>query len=211
MSLKILGISGSPVKGGNVEYLLDHALQSVASDDVATEAVHLSRLDVAGCRHCNWCLKKQTAERYCNANDGMTEIYPKLTAADGVLLATPVHIGRLSGQLACLIDRTRAYVHGTVYRSGLRDKVGGGLAVAYFRNSGAERALMDLHWFFHTLGLVVASPQLPHLGGIAYSSQNGEGRPVREERHAVKLDEFGLRGAEATAARMVELLRWRTT
>ena len=60
----------------------------------------------------------------------MKIIYPKILEADGILLATPVHFGRLSGLMANMIDRLRVFVYGNVYRGQIRNKIGGALAVA---------------------------------------------------------------------------------
>jgi len=207
MTMRILGISGSPVGGGNVEYMLGAALEEIDGDRVQTTALHLSSLKVEGCRHCNWCIKKQTEDRFCAVRDDMDRIYSEATACDGLLIATPVHLGRMSGQLACALDRFRAFVHGAYYRGVLRNKVGGALAVSFFRNSGAERALADLHWLFHTFNLIVATPDFPHLGAVAYASIKGEGQVQKGLRHQVSLDEMGMASARATAKRVVELVR----
>ncbi|PWI49283.1 hypothetical protein CEE45_02765 [Candidatus Heimdallarchaeota archaeon B3_Heim] len=39
----------------------------------------------------------------------MSEIYPLLLEADGLLLASPVYFGRLSGCLANFVDRLRVF------------------------------------------------------------------------------------------------------
>lgn len=97
---------------------------SVTSSDseVQADIFNLSGLQIAGCQHCNWCLKSQTPEKFCTLSDGMDKIYPALVRADAVILATPVHIGRMSGMMADMIDRMRVFVYGNVHRGGSRIK-----------------------------------------------------------------------------------------
>ena len=58
--IRILGVSGSPVKGGNTEAFLDKALTYAASfEDVSTQMVSLAEKKISDCIHCNWCVAKQ--------------------------------------------------------------------------------------------------------------------------------------------------------
>lgn len=131
MEVKILGICGSPVKGGNTEVFLNETLR-VAREmgEVSTEMIPLAGKKIEDCRHCNWCLTKQEEGKVCAIKDDMVEIYPKLLEADALLLATPTYFTRLSGYLAIFTDRFRAFVLGKHYRGALSNKVGGALTVA---------------------------------------------------------------------------------
>ena len=46
MACKILGISGSPVKQGNVETFLTRAVEGLPSRDINREIIHLSGLKI---------------------------------------------------------------------------------------------------------------------------------------------------------------------
>lgn len=62
--MKVLGIHSSPIKKGNTAFLLDRALEEAgALPGVATEAIALAGLTIGDCRHCNWCMSKQTHDR----------------------------------------------------------------------------------------------------------------------------------------------------
>ena len=81
-----------------MEALLKEALRGATSNpEVQTEVFNLSGLQITGCQHCNWCIQKQTPEKFCAISDGMDKIYPAVERADVIILATPVHIGRMSG------------------------------------------------------------------------------------------------------------------
>lgn len=206
--LKILAVCGSRVSDGNTEALVQHALDSArALDTVETELIALAGREIAPCLHCNWCLRKQTAQRPCNQDDAMLDIYSKLMSADAVILASPAHFGRLSGALADFIDRTRALLHGKVYKYPLRNKVGGALSVAYFRGGGIETTLSSINAFFLIHRMVLATGGLYQLGAAAFSSLEGSGRFAPEPRHLVLQDGYGLASAERLMERVVELAR----
>jgi multimeric flavodoxin WrbA len=206
--VKILGVCGSPVRGGNVEALLERAIQSLDGDPaVHSEIITLAGGEVGDCVHCNWCLRKQEGARRCSLDDGMTAFYPRVEAADILVFATPVYFGRLSGHMAAFIDRMRVYVHGNVSAGLLRNKVGGSIAVAWFRMAGLEMALLSMNQFFYAVNMVIASPDLGLQGGAAFSSLEGTGRREGEGRLLVLQDELGVASSASTVSRAVELAR----
>ena len=210
MPVKILGVCGSPVKGGNTEAFLGEALKSAEGlGDVSTELVRLIEKRIGDCRHCNWCLSKQAEGSFCNLKDDMLELYPKIIEADVILLATPTYGGRLSGYAAVFIDRWRALVLGKRYRGVLRNKVGGALTVAWFRNAGPETALLSVVSAYLMWGMVVASPGEGgcQFGAVGVSSDGGSGRFVPEDKLGVLKDKIGMASARALAKRTVELAR----
>ncbi|HEY5530551.1 MAG TPA: flavodoxin family protein [Candidatus Anoxymicrobiaceae bacterium] len=204
--MKIVAINGSLIPGGNVEALLDHALGEYDGDPrFNIRRFSLSSIEVNPCRQCNWCLRKQEPDRFCFQDDGMTGIYPELMAASGVIIATPVHFGRLSGTTADFIDRLRVFVHGNITRGAMRNKVGGALAVAWFRNAGLEQTLVTVTTAFQVLNMVIATPDIGVLGGAAYSSLEGKGATLKGERLLVLEDELGMASARSVAYRVSEL------
>jgi multimeric flavodoxin WrbA len=207
-TVRILGVSGSPIKEGNVDTLLQDALAGQSGvPGVDCEMVRLSGLDISDCRQCNWCLKKQVAEKYCCRDDDMRNIYPKIDSADVLVFATPVYFGRLSGHLASFIDRLRVYMHGNISHGLLRDKVGATMAVAWFRMGGLEIATATLNQFFFSVNMVIAAPELGLAGATAFSSLEGTGRRMEEDRLLVMQDELGVASARSAVARAVELSR----
>jgi multimeric flavodoxin WrbA len=208
MDIKILGICGSPVKGGNTESLLQDALKHIqGKEGVSTELFTLADRKFNGCLHCNWCVKKQSEGKFCSQEDDLAPLYPALLSADGVLLASPVHFGRLSGSMANAIDRLRAFVHGNLYRGRLRNKIGGSLAVAFFRGGGVETTLATMNTMFFVFEMIIATSRMYQIGAGALSSTEGKGRTAKGVRHMALEDDFGLLSARMLADRMVELAR----
>jgi multimeric flavodoxin WrbA len=206
--IKIIGISGSQVKDGNVSALLEDALSQAAKvEDVSFEVINLAGKKIGPCLHCNWCVNKQTPEKLCAQEDDMGPIYQKLLEADGILVASPAHFGRLSGLTADMMDRTRAFVHGKIYKLPLKNKVGGAMAVAFFRGGGLETTLSSLDLFFLTHQMIVANGRLFQLGAGAFSSREGKGRFEKGVRHMTLEDDYGRQSARMLVERVIELAR----
>ncbi len=144
--IRFLGIHSSPVKNGNTAYLMDYALKEAGSvDGVVTERIALAGLKIADCMHCNWCIKNQTPDKSCAIEDDASPILRKIRDADVLLLVSPVYFMRLSGIMACLIDRTRCFIYGKDKNHALEGKVGIAMTVGWLRSGGIESTLESMH------------------------------------------------------------------
>lgn len=103
--IKCLGIAGSPRKGGNTEILLNEALTGAAEAGAETEIISLRHFRYAGCIGCDGCFK----EGKCVVQDDMQQIYPKLLAADRIILAAPIFSMGMNAQAKAMIDRTQRF------------------------------------------------------------------------------------------------------
>jgi multimeric flavodoxin WrbA len=102
---RVLGILGSPRRGGNSELLLDEALTGASGAGAETRKLVLSELNIAGCTECNDCY--QTGE--CSTYDGMSTVYQALEWADRILLVSPIFFMGLPSQAKAMVDRTQCY------------------------------------------------------------------------------------------------------
>ena len=177
MTVKILGVCGSPIKKGNTETLLNIVLESAReAGGVETELVAMAdwKNFKGGCIHCNFCAYKQREGEFCAIKDDMYQMYPKLLETDGLILASPVYISKLSWMMAAFIDRLRAIAHGKKYTNTLVHKVGGAVAVPWHRNSGAETTLLSMvHAMMHCGMLPVTVALYGTYGVTAVSSIPG--------------------------------------
>jgi multimeric flavodoxin WrbA len=103
-SMKVLGIYGSPRKGGNSDQLLDKALKGAHSCGAETRSVYPRDLNMCGCLECGGCDKTGR----CVVKDDMQSIYPLLQEADVVILASPIFFYNVTAQAKALIDRSQA-------------------------------------------------------------------------------------------------------
>lgn len=205
-TLRILGITSSPVKGGNVERFLDHALDvAVEEEGVSTEKIRLRGLHIRDCIHCNWCMSKQTEEKMCSINDDTLPILEKIKDCHVLVLASPVYFMRLSGVMACLVDRSRCFIFGNRHHMALRGKVGVALTVGWERHGGIETTLESLHWAFqvHEMRTVAVHRAGSFLGVGAVSGQ----KPDREDTLRVLDDKYALRSARLVMKKAVAMAR----
>lgn len=211
MEIEILGICGSPIKEGNTEVFLKEALKAAEeTGNVKVNSISLAGKDIRDCRHCNWCLRKQTEDKFCVQDDDMKDIFPQILKADALLIATPVYTIRLSGYLACFLDRFRVFAFGNLYKEKLENKVGGALAVAWFRNRGAEIALLNIVSAYLAYGMIPVAPAEglgSPFGAAGVSSQGGTGKFTARNRLGILEDEYGLKTARSLGKRVAELTK----
>ncbi len=102
--LKVLGIAGSPRRGGNTDLLLAELMRGAASKGAEVKTIVLCELRIAPCEHCDACLKKGS----CKTQDDMQMIYRELEQADRIVLASPIHFTGVTAQMKAMIDRFQA-------------------------------------------------------------------------------------------------------
>lgn len=209
MDVRVIGISGSPVRDGNVEALLQRMLDHAAQKGALVEAVHLSQLDIRDCIHCNYCIKRQQPGRYCAQTDGAQALYEKLEDADIVILASPVYFMRMSARMAAFIDRLRVFVFGNLAGGRLKNKIGVSAAVAWGRHGGFETTHLAHITAFLTLEMIPTSVHdcISPLGASAVASPGGMGLLDKSVRLGVELDAPGLHSALAMVDRALDLAR----
>lgn len=209
MTYSILGISGSPVKKGNVETLLDRAMEGLPAKKIEREVMHLSGLKIQDCIHCNFCLTKQRPGKYCSLKDDAQTIFEKAEAADIIVLASPVYFMRSSARMAALLDRFRVFVFGNLTGGKMKNKIGVSMAVSWLRNGGLETTHLTHILAFLTLEMIPASVHqgISPLGASACAGSNGSGRFDPNVKPGIEKDEAGLQSARLILRRAVELTR----
>ena len=102
--MNIIGLSGSPRMGGNSEVLLYEFLRGARSKGADTKIIRACDLHAAGCDHCDACIL--TGE--CTLFDDVASVYDGIAAADGLVVASPLHFMSVTAQLKAVIDRAQA-------------------------------------------------------------------------------------------------------
>ena len=99
--MKVLGLFGSPRRGGNTELLLEEALKGAESEGAEVERIYLTDYSITPCKECHGC--DQTG--HCVILDDMQKIYPNLLEADIIILASPIFFYGVTAWAKALIDR----------------------------------------------------------------------------------------------------------
>jgi len=109
LSRNILILNGSPRIIGNTAALSDQLAAGARESGAEAEIIYLHGLDIQACDACDAC---QTGGKGCVIGDDMQDIYPKLLAADAIVIATPVYWYSMTAQMKLCLDRWYALESG---------------------------------------------------------------------------------------------------
>lgn len=114
-AVKILGVSGSPRKGGNTDILLDSFLKGAESAGAETKKVMLREYSIESCIGCEACRKAGTCAKF---HDGMSLLYPEIEEAKGLILGSPTYNYNVTAPMKAFIDRLYPFYNFTDERPG---------------------------------------------------------------------------------------------
>jgi len=192
MAVRVVGIYGSPRKGGNSDLILDRALEGAQQQSAEVKRLYVRDLHMSGCVECGGCEKTGK----CVLQDDMQSIYPLLDDADIIILSSPIFFYGLSSQLKALIDRAQALwarkrLQGS--DTGSQETRGRGYLLAVGATRG-ERLFqgpqMIARYFFDALSM-------SYEGGLFFQGLEGKGA-VRQHPNALrKAYDLGMKVASA--------------
>jgi multimeric flavodoxin WrbA len=102
---RVLMVAGSPRRGGNSDVLLDACAEGVRIGGGEVDLLVVERSGVGPCTGCNGCSRFGL----CIVSDGMQEMYPRIEAADAIVVATPVYFATVPAVLKAFYDRCQPY------------------------------------------------------------------------------------------------------
>jgi len=170
-AIKVLGIFGSPRRGGNTELLLEEALRGAEREGATVERLYLSDFTITPCKECHGC--DNTGN--CVILDDMQKIYPKLLGADVIILASPIFFYGVTAWAKALIDRSQAlWVRKYLLKDPSLGK-GGKKRKGFFISVGAtkgekifEGAILTAKYFFDVLNA-------EYMGELVFKSVEAKG------------------------------------
>jgi len=194
-NVKIVGISGTAIKGGNCDLVMKEALGTAAGfEKVETTFISLAGKTIDSCIHCQWCIDNR---KPCKYEDDGTWILKEMIGADGLIWGSPVWGHTIPPFMINLMSKAR---YQAFFSGELRDKVLGTFVVSWF-GVGEEMALMTLEALGHNALMI------PVYRGWAKVSKIARGeRPDYMERGALD-DSAGMARIRTVAKRVVEISR----
>lgn len=166
--MKVLILNGSPRVGGNTTVAVEEMERIFREEGVEVETVQVGARDIRGCIACGRCAETGR----CVFDDIVNELAPKLEAADGLVVASPVYYASANATLvACL---TRLF-----YSSHFDKSMKVGASVVCARRGGCSATFDELNKFFTIAGMPVASSQYwnsIHGRASGEAEQDEEGR-----------------------------------
>jgi len=101
-------IIGSPRKGGDTYTLAQEVEKGLASRNISSEYFFLNEMTFSGCQACYAC--KQEDNIRCTRSDDMQDFYTAIDHADGLIIASPIYFGGVTGQTKLWLDRLFPYL-----------------------------------------------------------------------------------------------------
>lgn len=191
MSVKIVGINGSPKKNGNTAKLLNVALEKAKEIGADIELIHasefLNELAVPFCVDCS-----APCKGICLKGEKVEAIVESLKRADGVILASPVYFGTVSAQMKAFWDKIRS-LRG---EKALLNTVGGAMSTGATRFGGQETTLRAMQDMMLVQGMTV-------VGGGYY--ENDCGHLGVASQKPTEEDTFATTRAEIIAKRIFQV------
>lgn len=146
--MKVLIINGSPHPNGNTAIALREVEKTLNANGIGTEWVQVGSQAVRGCIGCGTCYQKGA----CVFDDIVNETAPKVEAADGVLIGSPVYYASANSTLTAFLDRL-------FYSAPFDMTMKVGAAVAVARRGGTTATFDQLNKYFTISGMPVAPSQ----------------------------------------------------
>jgi multimeric flavodoxin WrbA len=104
-NIAIVGVSGSPIQGGNTDRLVQLLLEQSGREYTF---VNLSTLDFLPCRACaHLCAKSNM----CPIDDDLKPYFEPIRDADALVLASPIHGGTITAWMYSFISRIWCFHH----------------------------------------------------------------------------------------------------
>ena len=143
---KVLLLNGSPRAHGCTAAALDEMIRIFETEGIETELIQVGNQAIRGCVACGFCKKNGR----CVVNDLVNETAPKLEAADGLVIGSPVYYGSPNGTLLSFLDRL-------FYSTPFSKHMKVGAAVVSCRRGGNTASFDVLNKYFTISGMPVAS------------------------------------------------------
>jgi multimeric flavodoxin WrbA len=146
----IIGVQGSPNLKGNTAFMIDLALKEAERLGAEVKRIDVEQvLKTMESPFCTDCSKP--CKGICAEGTEMAEVLELMRQADGVIVASPVYFGSLSGQMKAFFDKMRC-LRG---EKALLNTVGAALTVGHTTFGGEERAMAAMQDAMLVYGMTV--------------------------------------------------------
>ena len=146
MAYKVLVLNGSAKARGCTATALEEVINTLHEEGIETELIQVGKESVRGCMGCGYCYNHDG----CVIHDLVNEVAPKLEAADGLVIGSPVYYGSPNGNLISFLDRL-------FYSTGFSKHMKVGAAVVSCRRGGNTASFDVLNKYFTISGMPIAS------------------------------------------------------
>ena len=143
---KVLLLNGSPHAKGCTAAALNEMIKVFEEEGIETETVQVGSKPIRGCIACGRC----ESLGHCVFDDLVNETAPKLEAADGLVIGSPVYYGSPNGTILSFLDRL-------FYSTRFSKHMKVGASVVSCRRGGNTASFDVLNKYFTISSMPVAS------------------------------------------------------
>ena len=143
---KVILLNGSAHQHGCTATALDEMIKVFEEEGIETELIQVGTKDIRGCIACGKCSE---AGR-CVFDDLVNEVAPKLEAADGLVVGSPVYYGSPNVTILSFMDRL-------FYSTSFSKHMKVGASVVSCRRGGNTATFDVLNKYFTISGMPLAS------------------------------------------------------
>lgn len=169
--MKVLMINGSPRINGATATALKEMEKIFEEQNVEVEIVNVGAMPVRGCMACGSCYKTGK----CVIDDIVNELAPKLEAADGLVVASPVYYASANATIIAVLDRL-------FYSTRFSKTMKVGAAIATARRGGITATFDQLNKYFTISGMPIASGQYWNGFHGSYSEEEQDQEGLQQMR-----------------------------
>lgn len=148
--MKVVLLNGSPNELGCTYTALSEVAGALKASGVDSEMLWIGKSPISGCVACYGCAG---GPKGCVIKDSANDVAAKITAADGLIVGSPVYYAKANGSLCALLDRV-FFSTGRYYYRGKP-----AAAIVSCRRGGATAAFDNLNKYFSNTGMPMVSSQ----------------------------------------------------
>jgi len=157
--MKVVAFNGSPWSGGNAATLVGWAFTALEAQGIETELYDLVGQNICICQVCRGYVK--SPQGVCLDGERQVDSWlSRMVAADGILIASPVHHATITDEIKAVMDRCSRIER--LRGNPLERKVGAGIVAA--RRAGWIQALDTINRFFTIHRMIVPGTSQWNIG-----------------------------------------------
>lgn len=145
--MKVVLLNGSPRKHGCTNRALDEMERVFSECNIDVMRLHIGRDPIRGCQACKGCAQSSS----CVFDEGpVQELIDAISAADGLVIGSPVYYSGANGALCALLDRA-------FYAASSKFAFKPACAIASARRAGTTETISRLNQYFQICNMPIAA------------------------------------------------------
>jgi len=178
--MQILAFNGSPRPQGNTSAIVRSMMEGARSLGAQTQEIRLHEINFKGCLGCLGCRKNPG---FCSAKDELSPWLEAIKTCAGMIIACPIYMYRISGQMKLLVDRIYS-LYANLPEGGYKSMVPPGKTYALAISQGAPHPEQYTKSIGYLAGMTGSGLGMDVVGKIIHT-QSAE-RPAAEDRELQK-------------------------